>query len=97
MAQVPKLRTGRIRELCLVACAFPLRQVIRSLRIGATDAFDSWIPGALSLLRLVSAYPYLQRGTAKLLQNSAADLAIHALQSLNHSAADHLLRRADLG
>jgi putative oxidoreductase len=31
------------------------------------SAVDSWGPGALSLLRLVTAYLYLQHGTAKLL------------------------------
>jgi putative oxidoreductase len=30
------------------------------------SAFDSWTPEALSLLRLVTAYLYLQHGTAKL-------------------------------
>ncbi len=29
--------------------------------------FDTWTPGALSLLRFVTAYLYLQHGTAKLL------------------------------
>jgi putative oxidoreductase len=33
---------------------------------GNQHIFDAWAPGALALLRLVSAYLYLQHGTAKL-------------------------------
>jgi putative oxidoreductase len=43
-------------------------KAIWSLRMGMmSSALDSWTPRALSLLRLVTAYLYLQHGTSKLL------------------------------
>ena len=39
--------------------------------------FDTWSPGALSLLRFVAAYLYLQHGTAKLLHGLTLECSIN--------------------